>query len=79
MREKKCRRYFKFYAINEDMIEILLSYSKHLKYNKDSLIFSAGSRPTEFYYIIRGKISLKTTNQDYIRKEINKNQIKVEA
>ena len=43
------------------MIEILLSYSKHLKYNKDSLIFSAGSRPTEFYYIIRGKISLKTT------------------
>lgn len=79
MREKKCRRYFKFYAINEDMIEILLSYSKHLKYNKDSLIFSAGSRPTEFYYIIRGKISLKTTNQDYIRREINRNQIKVES
>ena len=78
-RSKKCRRYFKYNDLNENLIKLLLSYSVHEYYKKDSIVFMSGSKQSAFYFLIRGKISLKSSYHEYIRREVNRNQYKIET
>ena len=78
-RNKKCRRYFKYNDINNELIKILLTYSTYKRYNKDAVIFKAGSKQSAFYYLIRGKISLKSMNNELIRKNVRTNKLKMES
>ena len=78
-RNKNCRKYFKYNEINEDLIKKLLTYSYHEFYKKDSVIFKTGSKQTAFYYIIRGKVSLKTMNNEMIRRNVYRNRYKLET
>ena len=76
-RNKKCRRYFKYNNITEEQIKMLLLYSTHKKFKKDSIIFKAGSKQMAFYFLIRGKIALKSMNQELIRRHVIKNRFKI--
>ena len=78
-RIKKCRRYFKYNNFNEDLIKILLSFSIYKHFKKDSIIFKTGSRQFGFYFLIRGKVSLKSMNADLIRRNIRYSRFKMES
>ena len=77
-RNKKCRRYFKYNDITEEQKTILLLHSTHRKYKKDTIIFKAGGKQTAFYFLIRGKIALKSMNQELIRRHVIKNGLKMD-
>ena len=78
-RNKKCRKYFKYNNIDDELIKILLSYSNHKLFKKDSIIFKAGSKQAGFYFLIRGKVSLKSMNADIIRRNVRRNRYKMES
>ena len=78
-RNKKCKRYFKYNDINNELIKILLSYSTYKRFNKNAVIFKAGSKQSAFYYLIRGKISLKSMNNELIRRNVRNNKLKLES
>ena len=78
-RNKKCRRYFKYNDINDELIKIILAYSNYKRFKKDSIIFKAGSKQTAFYFLIRGKISLKSMNTELIRRNVRYNNFKIES
>ena len=77
-RNKRCRRYFKYNDITEEQKKILLLYSTHKNYKKDSVIFKAGGKQTAFYFLIKGKIALKSMNQELIKRHVIKNRIKMD-
>ena len=78
LRRKKCKRYFKYNDINEKLIKILLTHSYHANFKKDSIIFKEGSKQIAFYFLIRGKIALKTLNPELMKKNMIKNRLKLE-
>ena len=78
-RNKKCKRYFKYNDINNELIKILLTYSTYKRFNKNAVIFKAGSKQSAFYYLIRGKISLKSMNNELIRRNVRNNKLKLES
>ena len=77
-RNKKCRRYFKYNDIDNNLIKILLTYSTHKRFNKNAVIFKAGTKQNAFYFLIRGKISLKSMNNELIRRNVINNKLKME-
>ena len=77
-RNKKCRRYFKYNEINDELIKNLLTFSNYKFFKKDSIIFKAGSKQNEFYFLIRGKISLRSMNTEIIRRNININKYELD-
>ena len=77
-RNKKCQRYFKYNDINNDKIKILLTYSTHMKFFKDSIIYKIGSKQTGLYLLIKGQISLKSINPELIKRHVYRNELKLE-
>ena len=71
-RNKKCLRYFIFNSLSEKFIRLLLAFSTHEYYKKGQLIYKNNSKPTDFFLVIRGKVSLRTLNQEKIKNDINK-------
>ena len=51
--------YFKYYRIDEKIIQKLIPYLKYTFYPKDSTIFKEGDFSTQFYFLLKGKISFK--------------------
>ena len=72
-RNKKCLRYFIFNSLSEKYIRLLLSFSEHEFYLKGAPIYKYNSKPNECYLVIRGKVSLRSLNQDKIKNEVIKN------
>ena len=77
-RNKKCRRYFKYNDFNNEKIKTLLTYSVHKKFFKNSIIYRIGSKQSGLYFLIKGKVSLKSMNQELIRRHIYRNSYKLE-
>ena len=71
LQNKKCLRYFIFNSLTEKYIRILLSFSEHELYQKGLPIYKYNSKPNAFYLVIRGKVSLRSLNQEKIKNEIN--------
>ena len=51
--------YFKYYHIDEKIIQKLIPNLKYTFYPKDSKIFKEGDFSTQFYFLLKGKISFK--------------------
>ena len=71
-KNKKCQKYFILNSLSEKYIRLLLSFSEHEFYIKGSPIYKNNSKPNAFYLVIKGKVSLRTLNQEKIKNEINK-------
>jgi CRP-like cAMP-binding protein len=42
-----------------------MSYTKTVLYKKGDYIYSAGDTDNNFYFVITGKVSIKTPNKNY--------------
>lgn len=42
-----------------------MSHTKTVLYKKGDIIYSAGDTDNNFYFVIRGKVSIKTPNNNY--------------
>ena len=51
--------YFKHYKIDDKIIRRILPNFKYKFYHKDELVFKEGESSTRFYFLVKGKISLK--------------------
>ena len=51
--------YFKYYRIDEKIIQKLIPNLKYTFYPKDSTVFKEGDYSTKFYFLLKGKISFK--------------------
>ena len=71
-KNKKCQRFFILNSLSEKYIRLLLSFSEHEFYTKGSPIYKNNAKPTDCYLVIKGKVSLRTLNQEKIKNEINK-------
>ena len=71
-RNKKCLRYFILNSLTEKYLRLLLAFSTHEEYIKGVPIYKNNSKPNACYLVIRGKISLRTLNQEKIKNEMNK-------
>ncbi len=76
IKNKRCNRYFIYNCLDEKFIRLLAAFSTHEFFIKGSWIYFCNAKPNACYYIIRGKVSLKTLNQDKIRSENNRNKYK---
>ena len=72
MRNKNCQRYFIFNSLSEKYIRLLLTFSTHEHYLKGAPIYKNNSKPNACYLVIKGKVSLRSLNQEKIKNEINK-------
>ena len=73
-KNKKSYRYFIYNCLDEKYIRLLAAFATHEFHAKSSCIYSNNTKPNACYYIIRGKISLRTFNPEKIRNENNKNK-----
>ena len=67
--------YFKYYRIDEKIIQKLIPNLKYIFYPKNSIVFKEGEYSTKFYFLLKGKISFKkkiavlsTPHPQYIEK-----------
>ena len=51
--------YFKYYRIDEKIIQKLIPNLKYDFYPKNSIVFKEGEYSTKFYFLLKGKISFK--------------------
>ena len=51
--------YFKYYRIDEKIIQKIIPHLKYTFYPKDSTVFKEGDFSTQFYFLLKGKISFK--------------------
>jgi len=51
--------YFTYYRIDEKIIQKLIPNLKYTFYPKDSIIYKEGENSTQFYFLLKGKISFK--------------------
>ena len=51
--------YFKHYKMDDKIIRRILPNFKYKFYHKDELVFKEGESSTRFYFLVKGKISLK--------------------
>ena len=75
-RNKKCIQYFAFNSFTEREIRILLAFSTHAHYLKNTPIFKCNTKPNSFYFIIKGKVSLRSLNPEKLKNEIINNNYK---
>ena len=54
--------YFKYYRIDEKIIQKLIPNLKYDFYPKNSIVFKEGEYSTKFYFLLKGKISFKKKN-----------------
>jgi hypothetical protein len=54
--------YFTYYRIDEKIIQKLIPNLKYTFYPKDSIIYKEGENSTQFYFLLKGKISFKKKN-----------------
>jgi len=57
--------YFQHYKINDKSIRKILPNIKYNFYHKDELVFKEGELSTSFYFLVKGKISLKKKVNDH--------------
>ena len=51
--------YFKYYRIDEKIIQKLIPQLKYTFYPKNSIVYKEGEYSTKFYFLLKGKISFK--------------------
>ena len=51
--------YFRYYRIDEKLIQKLIPNLKYTFYQKNSIVFKEGENSTKFYFLLKGKISFK--------------------
>ena len=51
--------YFKYYRIDEKIIQKLIPQLNYTFYPKNSIVFKEGESSTKFYFLLKGKISFK--------------------
>ena len=51
--------YFKYYRIDEKIIQKLIPNLKYTFYPRNSILFKEGEFSTKFYFLLKGKISFK--------------------
>ena len=74
MKNKRCNRYFIYNCLEEKHIRLLCAFATHEFFLKGCWIYSSNIKPNACYFIIRGKVSLRTFNPDKIRSENHKNK-----
>ena len=75
-KNKISNRYFIYNNFDEKLIRLLAAFATHEFHIKSSCIYSNNAKPNACYYIIRGKISLRTFNPEKIKNENNRNKYK---
>ena len=51
--------YFRYYRIDEKIIQKLIPNLKYTYYQKNSIVYKEGEYSTKFYFLLKGKISFK--------------------
>ena len=69
-RNKRCLRYFIFNSLSDQFIRLLLAFSTHEYYVKGQPIYKNNTKANSFYLVIRGKVSLRTLNQEKIKNDV---------
>ena len=77
-KNKNCIRFLKNNLFTDDQIRLLLSIATTNHYKKDEIIYSANTRATKFFMVLKGKVVIKTLIPDKIRELTIKNSNKFE-
>ena len=52
-------RFIKYNEVKDEVLVKVLPFLKHVSYEKGSIIFKEGDSSTQFYIVVRGRISLR--------------------